>query len=523
MPEQSRSGFLLGCSVLVVLAALAVLGNAIAEAPDRDSGVFLYAGQRILAGDVPYRDFWDHKGPAIYYIDALGLLIGGGSEWGIWLVEFVALSAAGLVGYGLLVSAFGETAGFFGSALWMLVLPFVLSRGNMTEEYALPFQFIALFSFWRGLNQGSRFRWYMIAGAALGICMLLRPNGAGLGLAILIGSAAHAWQTRQQREFFVGALGLVSGATLVILPALAYLWIEGAFADFLDAVFRFNTFYVVSSFKARFESAVSGLRVLLPSGLSVLALGGWFLAGRRVLARPTENGRRALLFTAWVGLPVEMLLSSISGRSYVHYYMAWLPVAAVLAGGLVSELARDAKREVVTLLGRSWHMQPALAALLAAAAVLPARGLLPPLLHLNGVGDERDLGEGPRVIEEYARPDQSLLMWGAESTYNFFTRRRAPTRFVYQSPLIYCGYPTEQMARELAEAIATARPVVIDASSGYTRIPPIDPARRAEWASPERDCALFGVGQALAFIDANYQLVHVIEPSGWGVYQFQGP
>ncbi len=41
----------------------------------RDSGVFLYVGWRLLNGDIPYRDVWDHKPPLIYFVDALGIAL----------------------------------------------------------------------------------------------------------------------------------------------------------------------------------------------------------------------------------------------------------------------------------------------------------------------------------------------------------------------------------------------------------------------------------------------------------------
>ena len=56
-----------------------------------DSGVFLYTGWRILNGELPYRDVWDHKPPIIFYINALGLAIANNSRWGVWLIELHAL------------------------------------------------------------------------------------------------------------------------------------------------------------------------------------------------------------------------------------------------------------------------------------------------------------------------------------------------------------------------------------------------------------------------------------------------
>ncbi len=60
---------------IFLLAALILdLGNPLFDKPARDGGFFLYAGSQILSGKIPYVDFWDSKGPAIFYINALGLV-----------------------------------------------------------------------------------------------------------------------------------------------------------------------------------------------------------------------------------------------------------------------------------------------------------------------------------------------------------------------------------------------------------------------------------------------------------------
>ncbi len=51
--------------------------------PERDSGVFLYVDGQILDGRIPYRDVWDHKGPILYYLNALGLTVANGSMMGV--------------------------------------------------------------------------------------------------------------------------------------------------------------------------------------------------------------------------------------------------------------------------------------------------------------------------------------------------------------------------------------------------------------------------------------------------------
>src|SRR5687768_3404549 len=62
--------------------------------PGRDSGVYLYVASKILDGDIPYRDVWDHKSPGIYYLNALGLWLANGSLWGVWGVEAITWGIA---------------------------------------------------------------------------------------------------------------------------------------------------------------------------------------------------------------------------------------------------------------------------------------------------------------------------------------------------------------------------------------------------------------------------------------------
>jgi hypothetical protein len=53
--------------------------------PWTDSSVFLTIAQGMLRGKTPYLDFFDHKGPLIYFINAAGLALGGFT--GAWFLE----------------------------------------------------------------------------------------------------------------------------------------------------------------------------------------------------------------------------------------------------------------------------------------------------------------------------------------------------------------------------------------------------------------------------------------------------
>ena len=55
--------------LFLALACVLVIARvpSLAQPLGADQGLYAYIGERILAGDIPYRDAWDQKPPAIHY------------------------------------------------------------------------------------------------------------------------------------------------------------------------------------------------------------------------------------------------------------------------------------------------------------------------------------------------------------------------------------------------------------------------------------------------------------------------
>ena len=58
-----------------------------------DKEIFKYTGFLIYKGEVPYRDFFDHKPPLIFFLNYLGTLWG---SWGFWLTDTLLVLLASL-------------------------------------------------------------------------------------------------------------------------------------------------------------------------------------------------------------------------------------------------------------------------------------------------------------------------------------------------------------------------------------------------------------------------------------------
>jgi len=96
MPKETWRWLILTCILVPFL--LVHLFFAV----DRDGGTFLTIAQGLLDGRLPYRDFFDHKPPGIYYALSVPLALSKGSIWAakVFLL-LVAMSTLGLVAWAL--------------------------------------------------------------------------------------------------------------------------------------------------------------------------------------------------------------------------------------------------------------------------------------------------------------------------------------------------------------------------------------------------------------------------------------
>jgi hypothetical protein len=134
-----------------------------------------------------------------------------------------------------------------------------------------------------------------------------------------------------------------------------------------------------------------------------------------------------------------------------------------------------------------------------------------------------------KSIWNYTDKGDALLMWGAETKYNFMTGRRAPSRFNYQYPLYTCGYVTDAMIAEFLLDIERNKPLIIDTSVTNSYVPPLDAADREKWndrafaGNESENCRLSPrMSEVFTFIDAHYREVDVIRSKGWPIYQYAG-
>ena len=65
---------------------------------DGDSSIFIFFGKAITLGKDAYRDYFDHKGPILFYINALGYFLTK-SKVGVFILQCISLSISSIFMY----------------------------------------------------------------------------------------------------------------------------------------------------------------------------------------------------------------------------------------------------------------------------------------------------------------------------------------------------------------------------------------------------------------------------------------
>lgn len=345
-PIKSSFEFWLFLAALGV-ALLSPLGPFSKDMPAADSTVFLSIGQGILDGKVPYVDFFDHKGPLLYAINAGGLLLGkflglscGFLPWGgVWILELVSLFLALLFAFKTALLFAAPRPAMLAVLVNSVCLGAFFYQGNLPEEYALPLVFASLYLYLRHFISGVELRGRdtVLLGVFAGMSLLLKPNmfsvwAACSGVLCLQMALARDW-----RRFALHVGSFFSGVALVFVPVFLLLAITGALPDFFGQYVLFNLRYASHS-GSLWNSIHNFFSIANRMHIWVLPVVAFYLVAR------FHGKRECPGFLAWflsIPLAMAMFASSphLGERNFMVMVPLYLPALAFFAGKMDEHFA----------------------------------------------------------------------------------------------------------------------------------------------------------------------------------------
>ena len=495
--------------LVTAFATLTIVSPHIFPKPDTDQFVYQYIGQKMLDGEIPYRDLWDHKGVLIYLIYAFGLLVD--INYGVWLLGYFFLAGTIVGTYFLLTDIFkNRINSLFSSLVVLWYLGGVLDGGNSVEFFNMAFQLLSIYACWMFIKKRKQFFVFLI-GVNAGLSFLLRPNEIAFAIAFILFVTGTKLLKGEDVALKKIILYLTLGGMVVLLPTIIWLLTNNAFGDFFEIVIQYNLAY------SQVQTNKLGVLVLAIErffGLFIVAISAWiWIVWQHKNVKMDRHQTEFAYFLA-VAFPLTISLSLLSGRPYLHYFISWLLIQGVLLSFFLSTfISRLNERNGKT--GR--FLLYILSGLLLVFTYTRAWGSWTPFIQ--SLIMERRFPPIIRVEEpeyfyvEYIKnntnDNDTLWVWGNALKYNVWTERKVPTRYIYTHPLAVSDYVQDDDILNIISALNATAPLILDTGMTDPVMFPI--------TSNNYDVSIV-IFPLVQYIRDNYVLVDELGPYKWSIW-----
>jgi hypothetical protein len=460
VPETSdRSKYAYYAILVLIIIFFGLIRLRLRDMPlERDEGEYAYAGQLILQGLPPYKLVYNMKLPGTYFVYALILGVFGPTVSAIHIGLLLVNAATIVVMYFIAARIAGRLAGVIAAATYGLLSasPVVLGfAGHATNFVILPALSGTLLLL-KAVDE-QRPRIFFWSGFLLGLGFIMKQPG--IFFVIFAGLYLLYWGWKQRIEWKLVGRALayfVAGAALPFALTCLILFAAGVFRPFW--------FWTVS-YAWQYATGLPlgvGLRLLVRSVLYTVkpAVYIWIIVAIGFCALFWDRAIRPKTVFV-IGFSVFSFLAVCPGFYFRgHYYILFLPAAALLAG-----IGVNSSTQWLRL--RSPHMVaiPALLFLAACTAALVFQRQL--LFDMTPQGTTRaTYGVNPFpeavVISKYlaanSAPDARIAILGSEPEIYFYTHRHSASGYIYMYPLMEDQKYAPTMLQEMIAEIEKSSP-----------------------------------------------------------------
>lgn len=288
---------------------------------DGDSSIFMLIGKAISMGKNVYTDYFDHKGPILFYLNALGFYMTG-SKTGVFIIQCIFLSLTAIFMYKT-ARIFAKT---FASVICVIVtiLAFAstISDGNLSEEYCMLFCMIPIYLSIKHITKNPDAphpkRYMFVYGVCFAACAFIRINNGIMIGGIVLVTLVTDFISENIKEAFLNVLMFILGILAAAVPICLFFLIKGTLSDMIFATFTFNFMYASEGSAEKNSGAMSELLLWVLPVLVIIFISTVF--SKRLGAKV------ASLITT---ISVFALIPILLGFSYTHYYTTLIPLIVI--------------------------------------------------------------------------------------------------------------------------------------------------------------------------------------------------
>ena len=415
------------------------------EPLERDEGAYAYIAQRLPAGELPYRDSFDHKPPAIYFTYALIFKFFGESILSIRIFTLAISLLSTLLVFAIGLWFWGSGGGLLSAFLCALFSggPYIQGTSANTETFMLLPMLLAFYLFILGTKKSKWDKLCLLAAGLFSGLAVMFKQVALLNFAVLL-VFSFFLPDHSRKEKGLSLTTLCAGFIIFPLIFFYYFWLNHALLDFINAAFVYNIGYIKS--QPWFWPAFLQVFLFWNSILWLLA------AAATIYILLKDRKYENLLLAGWAFFSV---LGVISGKIfYGHYFIQAIPALVLLSSYALlkyfDEPAINLSRIFVAV------------ALFSLSLILVLNQMdfyfsTPEQITIkkHGIPNFAFSREVANYVKATTSPGDNIYVWGAEPEIYFYSQRKAASKFIYYYPLFIEG---ALKIETIMEEIKTNRP-----------------------------------------------------------------
>ena len=295
-----------------------------------DSGIFQEMGVCLVQGGTPYVDLFDHKGPILWFIQALGIWIS--PRWGIMVLQSLSLFLTLVLWY--------KTAKFITekpllslavSLSGLLFLMAFYQRGNLCEEWCLPFISLPIYLYflrWKNAQTNQSLFTSsdaFIIGLSVGVIAMIRLNNTAPIIGFVLWDFIVCIKHREYKRLWTDIAAICGGLFVIIAGCALFYLIKSGWSGVYEMIygtFIFNFLYFDEKSSLPFLSTIQ--HYILPIAFILIL----------VLLTFKNKKSNTVILPCLISFIATIL--AIGSFEFWHYTMIFIPLF-VLAFGLTMQ------------------------------------------------------------------------------------------------------------------------------------------------------------------------------------------
>ena len=389
-----------------------------------DGYVFKYIGIQMTKGQMPYLDVFDHKGPLLYVINFLGVIIN--RDFGIIIVEAI-FNIVSIVLLCIIPLRIGcsKMQALFTALIATLFYISVFKPGNYVEEFALPFilaSYLIFIDYFK--HDMINTKRLIINGACFGAVIMLRPNMACLWIVFCIAVLIKCIRTKEYKTIGGFLWKFIAGCCIIVAPLVIWLAAKGALKACYEQFILFNLKYSDSDAILRSYAMMDMLQLPYFSVVFVVSVLLIVILYRKKQSIPVIFFPFALYFI------FQSILFVMAGTFYDHYCITAVPFIVYPLSELLIALDDTKKKNI-------WLGLIALS-LIAVSCVRLERTFVYLRYYLNGkYAMTQEVSDLIDCVKQNTNENSKITMFGNWDYMYIATDRESATIYTYAKPIIY--------------------------------------------------------------------------------------